>query len=220
MELIIVRHGETEWTISGQHTSVTDLPLTPNGRRQADGLQPVAARLVDGLNPVVYSSPRRRAVETAQLAFPDRRAARVPLLAESDSGDYEGLTTAQITEQRPGWDIWRDGCPSGESTNEVGARADLFLRQAVGNSTDAVVVVVTHGHFSRILAASALGLPAQQGQLFASDTASISVIGDHHGKRCIQLWNMTAGPPDLSSQMELRSTDSQSALKAQILISP
>jgi broad specificity phosphatase PhoE len=220
MELIIVRHGETEWTLSGQHTGVTDLPLTPNGRRQAERLRPFAARLLDGRDPVMYTSPRQRAIATAELAFPARPAAPQPLLAEYDYGDYEGLTTAQITGRRPGWDIWRDGCPNGELTDEVGARADLFLRQAIGNSTGAVVVVVTHGHFSRVLAASALGLPAGHGQLFASDTASISVIGDHHGKRCIQLWNMTADPPDSHDPMNVPSTDRQSALEAQILTSP
>jgi broad specificity phosphatase PhoE len=220
VELIIVRHGETEWTISGQHTGVTDLPLTPNGRRQATQLQPIAARILDGQSPVVYTSPRQRAIDTAELAFPDRRAALEPLLAEYDYGDYEGLTTEQIIEQAPGWDIWRDGCPNGESTDEVGGRADTFIRQAIGTSTDAVVVVVTHGHFSRILAATALGLDARQGQIFTSDTASISIIGDHHGKRCIQLWNMTADRPDLSTQMKLPSTDRKGTVKAQILTAP
>jgi broad specificity phosphatase PhoE len=143
MELIIVRHGETEWTLSGQYTGVTDLPLTPNGRRQADGLPRLAARILDGQNPVVYSSPRRRAIDTAQLAFPDRRVTPEPLLVEYDYGDYEGLTTEQITKQQPGWDIWRDGCPNGESTDEVGARADTFLRRAIGVSTNPTVVVVT-----------------------------------------------------------------------------
>jgi broad specificity phosphatase PhoE len=220
MELIIVRHGETEWTISGQHTGITDLPLTPNGRRQAARLQPLAARILDGQNPAVYTSPRRRAVDTAELAFPDRQATLEPLLAEYDYGDYEALTTEQITKQQPGWDIWRDGCPHGESTDEVGARADTFLRQAVGTSTGATVVVVTHGHFSRVLAATALGLAARQGQLFASDTASISVIGDHHAKRCIQLWNMTVDPADIHTRTPLPSTDHQSSLAAQTLTSP
>jgi broad specificity phosphatase PhoE len=219
MELIIVRHGETEWTISGQYTGVTDLPLTPNGRRQAERLQPLAARILDGQNPVVYTSPRQRAIDTAKLAFPAQRAAPEPLLAEYDYGDYEGLTTKQITKQSPGWDIWRDGCPNGESTDEVGARADTFLRQAIGVSTHAAVVVVTHGHFSRVLAAVALGLDARQGQLFASDTASIAVIGDHHGKRCIQLWNMTVDPADTHNRTQLASTDHQNNEATQTLTS-
>ena len=219
MELIIVRHGETEWTISGQHTGLTDLPLTPNGRRQAARLQPLAARILDDQSPVVYTCPRRRSVDTAELAFPARPAALEPLLAEYDYGDYGGLTSAQITDQRPGWDIWRDGCPHGESTDEVGARADTFLRQTVGTSPH-TIVVVTHGHFSRILAASALGLAARQGQLFASDTASISVIGDHHAKRCIQLWNMTAEPADIHGRTPLPSTDRQDSLATQTLPSP
>ncbi len=220
MQLIIVRHGETEWTISGQHTGVTDLPLTPNGRRQADRLQPLAAGILDGRDPVVYSSPRRRAIDTAKLAFPARRAALEPLLAEYDYGDYEGLTAEQITIQRPGWDIWRDACPNGESTDEVGARADTFLRQAVGISSQAAVVVVTHGHFSRVLPVTALRLTARWGQLFASDTASTSVIGDYHGKRCIQLWNMTVDPADMHKRTRLPSTDHQSRLADQTLTSP
>jgi broad specificity phosphatase PhoE len=219
MELIIVRHGETDWTLSGQYTGVTDLPLTPNGRRQADGLPRLAARILDGQNPVVYSSPRRRAIDTAQLAFPDRRVTPEPLLVEYDYGDYEGLTTEQITKQQPGWDIWRDGCPNGESTDEVGARADTFLRRAIGVSTNPTVVVVTHGHFSRVLAAVSLGLAARRGQLFASDTASISVIGDHHGKRCIQLWNMTVDPADTHNRTQLSSTDHQNSEATQTLTS-
>lgn len=140
---------------------------------------------------MVVSSPRRRARETAALALPDYPPVIDPLVAEYDYGDYEGLTAEQILQRAPGWDIWRDGCPGGESTGDVGARADTFLRTGVESDTRPVVVI-THGHFSRILAARALAIPAEQGRLFASATTSVSLIEDHHGERCVGLWNADA----------------------------
>ncbi len=194
MELIIVRHGETDWTISGQYTSVTDIPLTSNGRRQSVSLRPLVDYVLQDQVPSVYSSPRKRAIETAELALPDSQPVVEPLIVEYNYGDYECLTAEQISLLAPGWDIWRDGCPTGESTNDVGTRADTFLREFVENSTRPVVVV-SHGHFSRILAARALRLTADCGRLFASATASISVIEDYHGERCIGLWNAAAYYP-------------------------
>jgi broad specificity phosphatase PhoE len=191
MELIIVRHGETEWTISGQYTGVTDISLTPNGRRQAISLRPLLDCVLSGRTPVVYSSPRERAAETAELALPAARAVIEPLISEYDYGDYEGLTPDQISVLRPGWDIWRDGCPGGESPGDVGSRAGKFLREHAENSP-APLVVVSHAHFSRILAARALGLAAEAGHLFASATASVAVVRDYHGERCIGLWDASA----------------------------
>ena len=188
MKLIIVRHGETDWALSGRHTGATDVPLTVNGRRQAASLPSLIGNTVSGQSPLVVSSPSRRATETAALALPDRHATVEPLVAEYDYGDYEGLTTEEIRLLSPGWEIWRNGCPRGESTDDVGTRADTFL-DAYVESNIAPVVVVTHGHFSRILAARALGLAAEYGRLFASDTASVSMIEDYHGERCIRLWN-------------------------------
>ncbi len=191
MKLVILRHGGTEWTLSGRYTGTTDLPLTSHGHRQAASLAPLVERILSGRSALAFSSPRRRATETAGLALPDWHVTVDPLVAEYDYGDYEGLTDEQIRLSAPGWDIWRDGCPHGESTGAVGARADAFLDAHVATCTEPVVVV-THGHFSRILAARALGLAAENGRLFASITASISVIEDYHGERCIGRWNVDA----------------------------
>ena len=191
MDLIVVRHGETEWTISGQYAGVNDIPLTPNGRRQAVSLRPLLDCVLSGRTPVVYSSPRERATETAELAFPGAQAVIEPLISEYDYGTYEGLTPDQVSRLRPGWDIWRDGCPGGESANDVGSRADQFLREHAENKP-VPVMVFSHAHFSRILAARALGLAAEAGHLFASATASVAVVRDYHGERCIGLWDASA----------------------------
>ncbi len=170
MTLVTIRHGDTEWTLSGRYTGITDLPLTPHGRRQATTLAPLVERMLSGDSARAFSSPRVRAAATAALALPSRPVTVDPLVAEYDYGDYEGLTDTQIRRPAPGWDIWRDGCPHGDSTE----------------------VVVTHGHFSRILAAGALGLAPENGRLFAMVTASISVIEDYHGERCTGRWNVDA----------------------------
>jgi broad specificity phosphatase PhoE len=191
MKLVIVRHGGTEWTLSGRYTGTTDLPLTPHGCRQAALLAPLVERVLAGDGALAFSSPLRRATETAALALPGWPITVDPLVAEYNYGDYEGLTDDQIRLLAPGWDIWRDGCPHGESTDDVGMRADAFLDAHLVRCAEPVVVV-THGHFSRILAARALGLAAANGHLFASLTASISVIEDYHGERCIGRWNVDA----------------------------
>lgn len=191
MKLVIVRHGGTEWTVSGRYTGTTDLPLTPHGCGQAALLAPLVERVLAGSSALAFSSPLRRAAATAALALPGRPITVDSLVAEYQYGDYEGLTHDQIRLLAPGWDIWRDGCPHGESTEAVGARADAFLDAHVVRCAGPVVVV-THGHFSRILAARALGLAAENGRLFASVTASISVIEDFHGERCIGRWNVDA----------------------------
>lgn len=183
-----MRHGETGWTISGQYTGVTELSLTDNGRRQAIALRSLLHQVLQGENPVVYSSPRRRARETAELAFLGAPVVLEPRIAEYDYGAYEGLTPEQVASMRPGWNIWRDGCPGGESTDKVSSRADRFLGECVEPAVGPVVVV-THGHFSRILTARALGLPPGRGGLLASTTASVSVIEERNGDRCIRLWN-------------------------------
>lgn len=188
MRLIIVRHGETDWTLAGRYTGTTDPNLTAHGREQAASLTSLLERVLDGKPGELVSSPRRRATETAQLALPAQHMAIDPLVAEYDYGDYEGLTAPQIRQLAPGWDIWRDGCPDGESTADVGRRADVFLRAHADHGTQAVVV--THGHFSRILAARGLGLAPECGRLFASTTATVSLIEDHDGEQFLGLWNV------------------------------
>ena len=191
MRLIIVRHGETDWTLAGRYTGATDVLLTANGRREATSLALLLEHILGGQSPVMVSSPRQRATETAALALPDGHFAVDPLVAEYDYGDYEVLAVEQIRRLAPGWDIWRDGCPHGESTGDVGTRADVFLRTRVENCAGPLIVV-THGHFSRILAARTLGLAPEYGRLFASVPAAVSLIEDHHGDRCLGLWNADA----------------------------
>jgi len=191
MRLIIVRHCETDWTLAGRYTGTTDVLLTANGRREATSLRPRLDHVLDGQSPMVVSSPRQRATETAALALPEYNPIIDPLVAEYDYGEYEGLTREQILGRAPGWDIWRDGCPHGESTADVGTRADAFLRTMVEHRAGPLIIV-THGHFSRVLAARALGLAPEQGRLFASTPASVSLIEDEHGERCLGLWNADA----------------------------
>ncbi len=192
MRLIIVRDDETDWALAGRYTGATDVLLTANGRREATSLPSLIEHVSGGRSPVVVSSPRQRAaVATATLALPECDLSIDPLVAEYDYGDYEGLTSEQIRRRAPGWDIWRDGCPHGESTPEVGRRADAFLRTTVQKCAGPLIVV-THGHFSRILAARALGLAPEWGRLFASVPASLSLIEEHHGERCLGLWNVAA----------------------------
>lgn len=189
MRLVIVRHGETDWTLAGRLTGTTEVGLTANGRDQAAALSPLLEGVLHGERPVLVTSPRKRATETAALALSCHRLRVEPLVAEYDYGDYEGLTEEEVRQRKPGWDIWRDGCTGGETTAEVGRRADAFLHAYTENGTQPVVVV-THGHLSRILAARALGLDPEHGRLFASATAAVSLIEDHHGERCIGLWNL------------------------------
>lgn len=145
-------------------------------------------RVLDGQPGALVSSPLRSATETAQLALPAQHMAVDPLVGEYDCGGYEGPTAQQIPQLAPGWDIWRDGCPDGESTADVGRRADVFFRAHADHGTQPVVV--THGHFSRILAARALGLAPECGRLFASTTATVSLIEDRDGEVCLGLWNV------------------------------
>jgi broad specificity phosphatase PhoE len=188
MELILVRHGETEWSKSGQHTGRTDLPLTEAGRAEGASAHPIVERLLGGRTPRLYTSPRGRAIATAELILPGLEKTIAPQIAEYDYGDYEGLTTAQIRDRQPDWDIWRDGCPGGETTAAVGARADAFLA-----GIDGLVVAFSHGHMLRILAARFLGLPAGQGNIFTLDTAAVSVLKIVRGAPVVALWNATRG---------------------------
>jgi probable phosphoglycerate mutase len=188
MELILVRHGETAWSKSGQHTGRTDLALTEEGRLEGAASRPIVEQLLQGRTPRVFTSPRSRAITTAELVLPGLDRNIAPQIAEYDYGDYEGLTTAQIRQRQPGWDIWRDGCPNGETTDAVGARADDFLA-----GLDGLVVAFSHGHMLRILAARFLGLAAAQGRIFTLDTAAVSVLKIVRDAPVVALWNATRG---------------------------
>ena len=179
--LVLLRHGETEWSKSGQHTGCTDLDLTDNGRAQAVAARPGLADLhLD--NPKVISSPRRRAVETAELAglTVDEKS---ELLAEWDYGSYEGLTTAQIHQSRPDWSIWTHGCPDGETVAQVSHRADRAVALALEYMASRDVVFVGHGHFSRSVITRWVQLPLVEGSRFGMAPASVALGGFEHGIR-------------------------------------
>ena len=183
--LWIVRHGETEWSASGQHTSTTDLPLTAAGEQQAVALR----RVLGDLDPaLVMSSPRRRSLDTAKLAGLSVDEITDDL-AEWDYGSYEGRTTAEIQREHPGWTIWADGAP-GESMDRIAERADRVLARAAKALPDGPVVLVGHGHFSRVLGARWIGLPVSAGAHLLLDTAAPSLLGAQYGAPAIVHWNL------------------------------
>ncbi|APU17284.1 MULTISPECIES: histidine phosphatase family protein [Actinoalloteichus] len=176
----LLRHGETEWSATGRHTGVTDLSLTTRGRDEARRAGELLARLRgDAPPPLVLTSPRARARQTAELAGLTGEV--VHELAEWDYGDYEGRTTPEIREQVPDWTIWSRPTPNGETSAEVGRRADAVLTTVSTRSAGRDVVLVSHGHLLRVLIARALGLQPDQGVRFALQTAAITVLGAERG---------------------------------------
>jgi probable phosphoglycerate mutase len=199
-DLILLRHGETEWSRAGKHTGRTDIPLTPDGEKAAAALAPLLARrdIV-----AVFSSPARRALRTAELAgLTDVK--QDPDLWEWDYGGYEGLTTSQIREQHPGWYLWRDGvipggaAHPGETVRQVGARADRVLARVLGGSEPLLaggdVALVAHAHVLRVLTARYLRLEPADGMLFRLDTGTVSTLGHEHGEPVISSWNVPPIP--------------------------
>jgi probable phosphoglycerate mutase len=191
-DLILVRHGETEWSRAGKHTGRTDVPLTPAGEAAAAALAPMLARW----NIVaVFTSPARRAITTAALAGLDN-AKPDPDLWEWDYGGYEGLTTPQIREQRPDWYLWRDGVipgdaeHPGETVDQVGQRADRVLDRVRPLLDSGDVALVAHGHVLRVLTARYLGLEPTAGRLFRLDTGTISTLQSEHDEPVISSWNV------------------------------
>jgi probable phosphoglycerate mutase len=183
-KVFVIRHGETAWSISGQHTGVTDIPLTDNGRRLAEKLGPVLAGESFSL---VLVSPLQRARETCELAGFGAQAVIEPDLMEWNYGEYEGLTPAQIHGIRPDWLVFRDGCPGGEAPEEVAARVDRVIMRAGGAVGD--VALFAHGHVLRVLAARWIGLPAEEGQRFLLGTGTLCVLGGYRGTPAIEVWN-------------------------------
>jgi broad specificity phosphatase PhoE len=186
-ELYVARHGETAWSLSGQHTGRTDLPLTERGERQARAL---GERLRGYAVAAVLTSPSQRAVRTGQIAGFDM-AEIDPDLAEWDYGQYEGRRTAEILQERPDWQLFRDGCPGGESPQQAGARADRVIQRV--RAIDGNVLIFSSGHISRVLAARWLGLEPAGGRYLLLGTASLSVLGYEHNlsEPAIRLWNET-----------------------------
>jgi probable phosphoglycerate mutase len=186
-DIVLIRHGETEWSRSHQHTSHTDLPLTPDGERQAKAL----ARALAGQRfAAVIASPRRRALHTAELAGLTVTAVDEDL-AEWHYGEYEGVTTEAIRRTRPGWTVWTDGGgPGGESPAQVGARVDRLLDRVRPLLARGDVALIGHGHCLRVVGARWIGLPPSAGALFRLDTATLSRLGHEREQRVLLRWNV------------------------------
>jgi broad specificity phosphatase PhoE len=184
VEVVLVRHAETEWSRDGRHTGLTDIPLTEEGRAAARSL---SERLREWRFERVLVSPLRRARETCELCGLAGRAELCEDLHEWDYGDYEGLTTAEIRARRPDWNLWVDGCPGGESPQQVGARADRVIA-TIGASAGAVAVF-SHGHMLRVLGARWIDLAPAGGARLGLSTAAISVLGHEHERRVLARWN-------------------------------
>ena len=214
-DLILLRHGETEWSRAGKHTGRTDIPLTPRGEAAAAALAPllagrgIAAAAGPGQSPTaVFTSPAKRAIRTAELALGSAAATATqdPDLWEWDYGGYEGMTTAEIQQTHPGWYLWRDGVipgdadHPGETVQNVGERTDRVLARVRPLLPDGDVVLVAHGHVLRVLTARWLGLEPADGRLFRLDTGTLSALGTEHDEPVILSWNAPGGSPRLPSR--------------------
>ena len=183
-DIYLARHGETEWSVSGRHTGVTDIPLTDDGRRHAEALAP---RLAGRGFAAVLTSPMQRARETCRLAGLGDRAVVRNELMEWNYGDYEGETTPDIRRTVPGWSVWTHGAPGGESPEEVGARCDALIAELVEAEGD--VVCFAHGHILRVLGARWMGIPPGKGANLLLSTGTLSILGWERTNRAIRLWN-------------------------------
>jgi len=190
MHVFAIRHGETAWSLTGQHTGTTDIPLTDNGRRLAESLRPVLAKETFAR---VFVSPMQRARETRELAALGSAAIIDPDLREWNYGEYEGLTPKQIHEQDPGWLIFRDGCPGGEAPEQIGQRVDRVIASI--RAVDGNVGLFAHGHVLRVLVARWIGLPAGAGQHFLLDTGSLCVLGYYRDIPAVKIWNGPLSDP-------------------------
>lgn len=186
--LVIVRHGETEWSRTGRHTGRTDIPLDEAGRECARALGPMLSRWEFA---AVYTSPLSRARATCELAGYGDRQVLLDDLAEWDYGGYDGLTLEQIRAERPGWVLWHDGVPGGETLEQVAERARRVLTTTGGDGGD--VLLVSHGHLLRVLTALWLDMPAARGERFALATCAPSVLGHEHEWTALVAWNLGAG---------------------------
>ena len=188
----LIRHGETEWSLTGQHTGRTDLPLTPRGEEKARQL----GKQLQGIQFArVFTSPRQRAKRTGELAGLSAAAEVEPDLAEWEYGDYEGQRTADIRKTRPDWNIFEHGCPGGEMPEQISARADRLIARLRG--IEGNVALFSHGHFGRVLAVRWIGLPVLDGQRLTLDTASVSILSFEHDRAdspVIALWNAGTQP--------------------------
>jgi broad specificity phosphatase PhoE len=180
----LIRHGETEWSLNGRHTGTTDIPLTENGRNVARLWKPVASQQTFAL---VMTSPLQRARETCELAGLGQQAEVDNDLREWNYGEYEGLTIKQIQAQRPSWLIFTDGCPGGESPDQIQARIDRVIKKV--RAVEGNVALFSHGHFLRCFGARWLGLRAEEGRFFLLDPATVSVLSYYRGIPAVDRWN-------------------------------
>jgi len=191
--ILLVRHGATEWSVNGRHTGRTDLPLTDLGMRQAKAVGKVIRQWVGKQEPLVYTSPLLRARQTAALAMPGFQPEEAEALLEYDYGIFEGLTTSQILDRDPSWNLFSSrGCQGGENLIRVAARCDGFIARLERAAKGKPVVAFTHGHLSRILTARLIGIPASAAAGMWNDTASVAAINLHRDKLVLVGWNITA----------------------------
>jgi broad specificity phosphatase PhoE len=181
----VARHGETEWSLAGRHTGTTDLPLTAHGEEHAEAL---GAKLSVLRFDAVYSSPLQRALRTAELAGFDRVQV-TPLLREVDYGQYEGLTSDEIHQTNPGWELYRDGSPGGETPAQILARAEQFIDVATGHRTGGRIIAFAHGHILRAVAVAWIGAPITTARGLQLDSATLNILRDGDRGRVLALWN-------------------------------
>jgi len=192
--VLLVRHGETDWSARGCHTGRTDVPMTEAGIAQAQRLRDtLAALLRTRPDPLVFTSPLMRASETARLALPDRPAEETHLLLELDYGEYEGLTADDIRTRVPDWNLFTDCAPGGESVPAAAARCDSFIAKLERMGAGRTVVAFTHGHFSRILTTRLLGLPIAAAAVLHNETASIGLLDHRRDRLVLTGWNILSG---------------------------
>lgn len=185
-QVYLVRHGETKWSLSGQHTGITDIPLTENGREVAKLFEPLFAKIDFAL---VLTSPLQRARETCELAGLGKQAEVERDLMEWNYGEYEGLTTKQIQTKSPKWKLFYDGCPGGETPEQIAVRADRVIAKV--RATHGNVALFAHGHILRVLAARWIGFPASAGCHFMLDTAALSILTYYQDFPAVKQWNVT-----------------------------
>jgi probable phosphoglycerate mutase len=183
-KVYVIRHGETEWSINGKHTGVTDIPLTENGRNQVKCLQPVLANEVFAL---VLTSPLHRAMETCKLSGLGEKVEVEPNLVEWNYGEYEGVTSKEIHKTVPGWLVFNDGAPGGETPEQIGARADRVIQRV--RAVQGNVALFAHGHIFRVLVARWLDLPATAGRNFLLDTGTLNILSYYRGYPAVKIWN-------------------------------
>ena len=183
-KVFAIRHGETEWSLSGQHTGTTDIPLTDNGRRLAERIRPVLSKEKFEL---VLTSPLQRSRETCELSGLGGDAIVDSDLVEWNYGEYEGLTPKQIHEKVPGWLIFRDGCPGGETPAEVAGRVDRVIARV--RAVEGNIALFAHGHLLRVFVARWVGLPARAGEHFLLDTGTLNLLGYYRGTPAVRIWN-------------------------------